>query len=86
MLRNQWISIIATLLLFVVMYFGCDVKPDEHKAVEKQRLDNAESTSISSLLLSAKEEIPSTEGSSIMSPEVALNLSLIHISEPTRPY
>lgn len=73
MLRNQWIAIIATLLLFVVMYFGCDVKPAEHKAVEKQRLDNAESTSISSLLLSAKEEIPSTEGSSIMSLEVALN-------------
>ena len=73
MQKNQWIAIITALALFIVMYFGCDIKPDDHKTVEKQRFENIESTSISSLLLSAKKDIPSTEGSSIMSLEMALN-------------
>ena len=70
--RIQWVVILSAVALFFFMYFGCDTKPDEYKAIEKQRVENAESTSISSLLLTAKKDISAADGSSVMSLEMEL--------------
>ena len=42
--------------LFFLLYFGFDTKPKEQKEINKDRIENAESTSINSLLLSAKKQ------------------------------
>ena len=54
------------------MYFGCDTKPSKHKIIEKQRAENVESTSVSSLLLTAKSDISKTDGPAIMSLEMEM--------------
>ena len=71
--KIQWVVIIAAVALFITLYFGCDTNPDTHKLIEKQRLENAESTSISSLLIDAKKELTPSDGSSILAMEMDLN-------------
>lgn len=71
--RAQWIVIVLALTLFVVMYFGCDTKPDKHETIEKQRLENVESTSISTLLMDAKKDITSADMPALMSLEMQLD-------------
>ena len=71
--RSQWMVISAAVVLFIIMYFGCDTNPDNHKTIEKQRFDNAVSTDISSLLMDAKQDIKPENGSSILALEMDLN-------------
>ena len=63
MTKNQYILIFGSLLLFFVLYFGCDTSPnDSQKALEKTRALAAESTDINALLKSAKSDlIPEAE-------------------------
>lgn len=62
MTKNQYILIFGSLLLFLVLYFGCDTKNDSQKALEKTRALAAESTDINALLKSAKSDlIPEAE-------------------------
>ncbi|MEO1262310.1 MAG: tetratricopeptide repeat protein [Bacteroidota bacterium] len=70
--RIQWAVISLAVALFFVMYFGCDTKPGKHKIIEKQRVENAESTNISSLLLAAKEDITTSDAPALMSLEMEL--------------
>ena len=56
---KHWAAISAFLLLFLVMYLGCDTKPPEQVAIEKSRALNAESTDITNL---EREAMASLEG------------------------
>jgi tetratricopeptide (TPR) repeat protein len=49
MTTKHWAAVSAFILLFLVMYFGCDTKPPEQVAIEKSRALNAESTDIANL-------------------------------------
>jgi Flp pilus assembly protein TadD len=53
MTRLQWIFIGLTVLLFFVLYFGCETKDKTIAALEKTRALQAESTDISLLLQDA---------------------------------
>ena len=56
---KHWAAISAFLLLFLVMYLGCDTKPPEQVAIEKSRALNAESTDVTNL---EREAMASLEG------------------------
>ncbi|MEZ4952451.1 MAG: tetratricopeptide repeat protein [Saprospiraceae bacterium] len=83
--RNQWIVIIAAVALFIAMYFGCETTPDQHKIIEKQRLDNVVSTDISSLLMDAKKDLSPNDESEVLALEMGLNNSS-NDSEKSKAY
>ena len=73
--RNQWIVVSIAVVLFIAMYFGCETTPDNHKIIEKQRLDNVVSTDISSLLMDAKNGLSPKDEPAILALEMELNNS-----------
>ncbi len=56
MTRLQIGVLLSSILLFFVLYFGCDTKPQKQEAVEKSRALAAESASIEVLVREAKAE------------------------------
>ncbi|HAD10993.1 MAG TPA: hypothetical protein DCF33_01010 [Saprospirales bacterium] len=50
MRKPQIVTIFAAIVLFSVLYFGFDTKPAKHKAIEKTRSLEGESTSFQTLL------------------------------------
>ncbi len=71
--KGQWMVISAAIILFIIMYFGCDTSSGNHKIIEKQRFDNVVSTDIGSLLMDAKKDIKPEDGSSILALEMELD-------------
>ena len=59
----QSISILCFLGLFAVLYFGCDTKNKDQKAVEKSRANNIELISVDRLIREARPQM-STNGRS----------------------
>lgn len=57
MTKLQTASILSTILLFVVLYFGCDIASPEQKKIEATRELNIVSTDISVLLKEASEKL-----------------------------
>ncbi len=73
MSKLQLITLSAAVLLLLVLMFAFDTKPDKQAAVEQTRALRAESTDISSLLKTAKEDLPEREATSILLMEQALD-------------
>lgn len=67
--RTQLLTVGAAILLFGVLYFGCDTKPVTQKAIEKERALAVESTNIEALLLEAKATLPSATATNILALE-----------------
>lgn len=57
MTKLQLGVIASALLLFFVLYFGCDTKPKRQQQIEKSRALTAESTDVSLLLDEAKKKL-----------------------------
>jgi len=72
MTKLQISSILGALLLFFTLYFGCDTKPDEYREVVKARMQNAQTTSVKSLLAAAKKNLPEPQFNAILALETQL--------------
>lgn len=57
MTREQLAVIVGTLLLFGVLYLGCETKSKDHKTLVQSRSVNAKSTSISNLKQEASKSL-----------------------------
>jgi len=57
MIRLQWIVVASFLLFFALLYFGFDTKPSQQKQIEASRELAKESTDISILMRSARENL-----------------------------
>ncbi len=55
--RSQVLTIASIVVLFLILYLGCDRKPKSQILAEKSRVENFESTSFQSLLNSAKKKM-----------------------------
>ncbi len=66
MTRLQIGVIGAAVALLLILYFGCDTKPEEQEALEKSRALAVESTNLEALLLTAKEDITPAQSSQIL--------------------
>lgn len=73
MTKLQWAVIASAIALFLLMYFGCDNKPRDIKALEKSRALVAESTDVNALLQEAKASLSPAQSASILALEARLD-------------
>ena len=59
--KSQWIAVGIFGLLFALLYFGCDVKSPETKAVEKSRALNFETISTAAVRKAKSQELDDPE-------------------------
>ena len=69
MSKLQIIVIAISCLLFVGLYFGGDTKPEDQEVIEKSRALSATSTSIESILTTAKSNLSTDTSAMILSIE-----------------
>lgn len=62
---KQIITIVGCILLFGVLYFGCDTKSSDQKTVEMSRESNIEATGIENLLAEANPQLPKKQSALI---------------------
>lgn len=55
--KNQIVLIISCLVLFGIIYFGCDTTPPEIREVEKSISQNIETTSIQNIVVDARKKM-----------------------------
>lgn len=67
--KIQLLTVGAAILLFAILYFGCDTKPATQKAIEKERALSVESTNIEALLLEAKTTLETDASNNILALE-----------------
>ena len=65
-------AIIAAVVLFSGLYFGFDTKPSKHKAIEKTRSLQGESTSFQTLLEDASAHLSPTQAAEVAELQKAL--------------
>lgn len=75
MTKLQYIVIASAISLFMVLYFGCETKPQGQEALEKTRALTAQSTDINILLAEAKASISAKESANIFALEQDLGAS-----------
>lgn len=63
--KQQLLSILCFIILFLLLYLGCDTKSKSHKVVEKSRADKVEAISIQKLIKESKESLMIEEKTSI---------------------
>ena len=73
MTKQQVIVITGAIVLFLVLYFGCDTKPPGQKSVEKSRAFNVAAADESALLKAAKQNLGPSQLSTLESLEGVLN-------------
>ena len=73
MSKTQLAVLSFAAALFLLLYFGFDTKPKAQKEINKDRIENAESTSINSLLLTAKNNLKPEEASEVLLAEAKLS-------------
>lgn len=76
MTKLQFTVVGSAILLFFVLYFGCNTIPEKQKALEKSRALAAESTDIKSLLKAAKAELSSDATNAVLALESQLRETL----------
>lgn len=60
--KEQKGAILAAIILFLILYFGFDIVPDEQKQLEKSRMLSTEATSVQNLIMDARQELGSKYG------------------------
>ena len=73
MSKTQLAILSFAVTLFLVLYFGFDTKPKAQNEINKDRIENAESTSINSLLLSAKNNLKPEDAGEVLLAEAKLS-------------
>lgn len=73
MSKTQLAILSFAVALFLVLYFGFDTKPKAQNEINKDRIENAESTSINSLLLSAKNNLKPEDAGEVLLAEAKLS-------------
>lgn len=73
--KTQWGILGAAVLLFFLLYFGCDTQPPERQRINAERLLAMESTGINTLLLEAKAELSSSVASDILALEQRIDIA-----------
>ena len=73
---TQWVSVLGSIILVVVLYFGFDTKPKEQKELERSRSFVAESADVQVLIKDAKEELGAAKTSEILRLETELQTTL----------
>lgn len=73
MTKLQWVVVASAVAVFFIIYFGCDTKPKNIKALETSRALAAESTDISTLLQEAKSALSSVQSGTVLALESELN-------------
>lgn len=58
--KTQTITVVSFCLLFLLLYFGCDTKSTEHKALEKSRAQKFELISIDRVIAESKKQLPAS--------------------------
>lgn len=76
MTKLQYIVIASAISLFLILYFGCDTKPQAQEALEKTRALAAQSTDINTLLMEAKATLAVKEATNILALEQDLNATV----------
>lgn len=71
--KTQWMVLGSAVVLFFILYFGCDTKPKAQQAIEQSRALTVESTSLSELLLNAKPELNAAQAAAISGLEQQLD-------------
>ncbi len=77
MKKTHWFSVLLFSLLFCLLYFGCDTKSTETKAVEKSRALNFESVNMQNLLQEGLTMLPGSERTKVL----MLDQSLSKVTE-----
>lgn len=77
--KSQIITLIAAFVLFFVLYLGFDTVPPDIKNLEKSRVLNVESTSVTNLIKDAQGKLSSQQTSVIE----AINLDLSKVGTDT---
>ncbi|MCR9287702.1 MAG: hypothetical protein NXI23_09990 [Bacteroidetes bacterium] len=72
MTKLQLGVVISAIALFLVLYIGCDTKPNNYEEVAKRRVLSAESTNVNSLLVSAKKTLKPSQLNVILALEQQL--------------
>lgn len=70
--KLQWIVLGSAVVLFFILYFGCDTKPAAQKALEKSRALQVESTDLTELLLTAKSSLDASQAAAVATLEEQL--------------
>ncbi|MCO6477893.1 MAG: tetratricopeptide repeat protein [Phaeodactylibacter sp.] len=76
MTKLQWAVVASAIGMFFLIYFGCETKPEDIKALEKSRALAAESTDINTLLQEAKASLGAPPSNSILALETELEGAL----------
>lgn len=63
--RTQWIVVLVSGALFLLLYLGFDLTPGKHREVEKQRAVAAVSTDISVILKEASSTLSADDAASV---------------------
>lgn len=73
--RSHWIAVAIFGLLFAILYFGCDVKSPETKAIEKSRALNFETISINAVRTASINQLDEPEKQEISYLEQSVQLA-----------
>lgn len=65
MTKLQYIVVGGAVLLFLVLYFGCETKPPGQKQVEQTRILQTEATDVNILIREAHDQLPADQLSTI---------------------
>ena len=74
--KVQWLSIIVSVVLVLLLFFAFDTKPKAQKDLEKSRILMAESADVQVLLQEAKSTLSVEDGSEVLRLETELELAL----------
>lgn len=66
MTKLQWAAIAGALMLFLVLYLGCDRKPEDIASLETSRALSVESTDINAVVQEAKQGLQPAQRSLIL--------------------
>lgn len=76
MTKLQWTVVAGAFVLFLVLYLGCDRKPEDIASLETSRALSVESTDINAVIQKAKQELSPAERSRILGLEQQLESTL----------
>jgi Flp pilus assembly protein TadD len=65
----HYLAIAATLLIFLVLYFGCETKPPGHQQVERSRAVRTEAVNVGNLIRKAHTELPPDQEATLVTLE-----------------
>ncbi|RME98085.1 MAG: hypothetical protein D6772_09540 [Bacteroidetes bacterium] len=72
MKKAHYLAIAASLLLFLILYFGCETKAPGHAQIEKSRAIRTEAVDVGTLIRQAHTELPPDQQATLLALEEEL--------------